>query len=56
MNSYTSNFVADAKLQDINKISEWDYRWEMESNQKKCKVTEFGNSAKRVKGNNVLNE
>ena len=60
-NSYVNLFADDAKLlkrvegqedceilqRDLDKILRWSKKWEMEFNTKKCKVMEFGISAKR---------
>ncbi len=59
--SYISLFADDAKLlrkisshknceelqHDLNKIYEWNKRWEMQFNVRKCHVMEMGKSAMR---------
>ncbi len=39
---------------DLNNITEWSKKWEMEFNVNKCKVMEFGKGKNRTTGNYCL--
>ncbi len=67
--SYMNMFADDAKIlrkvtrvedcnalnQDLQKISAWSQRWEMEFTSKKCSVLKFGKRGRRIAGNYYLN-
>lgn len=68
VNSYMSFFADDAKLlrkiesgedyealrQNLDRLSEWSHRWEIEFNTRKCSVMEIGKSKKRTSGNYTM--
>ncbi len=50
----TNEEDCNALNQNLEKISAWSQKWEIEFNSKKCSVLNFGKSERRIAGNYYL--